>query len=209
MNEDKKSVKSDSLLSDQSVDSEKEIFKKKYHKALSPLPGDNTVGEYLRYETIYDRIQDARIEEDKSIPQGVWERDHKKADWHVAKSTCIQALETMSKDLQIAVWLLESLLHIEGFSGVKDGISILSRLCERFWGNIHPELEEGDMDARLSPFIWMNEKLSIQLKFIQITMPKTEDSHPYNFPTGKMPPILKPYPKRTRNYLNRKTQKTR
>ena len=72
-------------------------------RLLRPIPGDNPAGAYLRYEGTYDRIQEARREDDPTLPQGVWERTLKKADWKSVRTICTEALETRSKDLQIAV----------------------------------------------------------------------------------------------------------
>jgi len=50
-------------------------------RLLTPISGDNPAGQFLRYEGMYDRIQEAR-KEDADLPQGVWERELKKADWN-------------------------------------------------------------------------------------------------------------------------------
>lgn len=90
-------------------------------KLLEPISEEYPAGGYLRYEGTYDTIQEARREDDASLPQGVWERDLKKADWHRVRELCEAALARQTKDLQIAVWLLESLIRIHGFAGVKTG----------------------------------------------------------------------------------------
>ena len=59
-----------------------ESFHLDMERLLIPIPGDNPAGEFLRYEETYDRIKGAR-EEETDLPQGVWERPLKKADWSV------------------------------------------------------------------------------------------------------------------------------
>ena len=145
---------------------------------LKPIPGENPAGKLLRYEGTYDQIQEAR-EEEADLPQGVWERELKKADWKKVMMLCVEALENRTKDIQICAWLLEALIHIYGFGGVKEGLNLLKGLCERFWEHLYPELE--DIEARVAPFIWINEKLSFKLKFVNITDPETIDSRPYNW----------------------------
>src|ERR1700686_2881989 len=51
---------------------------------LNPIPGDNPSGKTLRYDPVYDKIREARREENV-LPQGDWSREVKKA------STCSAA----------------------------------------------------------------------------------------------------------------------
>jgi type VI secretion system protein ImpA len=147
---------------------------------LTPIPGDNPAGKFLRYEGTYDKIQEAR-EEEANLPQGVWERELKKADWNTVKEISLEALESRTKDLQIAVWLIESLAHLYGFSGLQGGLQLLLRLCENFWEYLYPEAEGDDLEGRISPIVWMNEKLYLTLKLISITQPESVDAAPYTW----------------------------
>lgn len=150
-------------------------------RLLRPIHPDAPAGELLRYEGTYDRIQEARREERDDLPRGVWQRDLKRADWETLRTLCVDALENRTKDIQIAVWLLEALLHENGFSGVREGLKLIVALCEGFWDVLHPQIDDGDFEERLSPFVWMNEKLAYSLKFLKITAPTTVDAHPYDF----------------------------
>jgi type VI secretion system protein ImpA len=144
-------------------------------RLLSPISIEHPSGEYLRYEGTYDRIQEARREDDPNLPRGVWERPLKKGDWEAARDICLDSLETRSKDLQLAVWLLEAWLHLHGFSGVKQGLRLLISLCESFWEDLYPRANGDDIEYRAGPIQWMNEKLSLKLKQIPITQPQAED----------------------------------
>jgi len=44
---------------------------------LNPIPGENPSGKTLRYDPVYDKIREARREEDV-LPQGDWSREVKK-----------------------------------------------------------------------------------------------------------------------------------
>ena len=48
---------------------------------LQPIPGPDPTGMPLRYAGDYDRIQEARLQDDASLPQGIWQRQLKRADW--------------------------------------------------------------------------------------------------------------------------------
>jgi len=148
---------------------------------LVPIPGDNPVGESLRYEGTYDNIQEARKEEPAELPQGIWERELKRASWDQVAKLCLDALENRSKDYQIAAWLLEALICLHGHAGFREGLKLLQALAENFWDDGYPQLEDDDLQGRLAPFIWMNEKVSFKLKFVPITSPTSMDSQPYSF----------------------------
>jgi type VI secretion system protein ImpA len=148
-------------------------------KFLLPIPGPHPSGEFLRYEGTYDRIAAARREDDPALTQGVWKKSLKRADWNEVQTLSAEALQTRTKDLQIAAWLLEAWLHLYGLSGVHDGLELIRELCERFWADLHPQPQDGDLEYRTAPISWVNEKLSIQLKLLPITSPETQDIPAY------------------------------
>lgn len=141
---------------------------------LAPVSAKSPAGELLRYEGTYDRIMEARREDDPALEQGVWKRELKRADWNLVNQICLDALQKRSKDLQIAAWLLESWIHLRGFPGVRAGCHVLVELCRAFWDSMYPSLE--DPEYRLAPIHWINEKLVTQLKFIPITSPENPDT---------------------------------
>src|SRR5262245_48276616 len=112
---------------------------------LNPIPGDNPGGANLRYAPIYDKIKDARREDDDA-PQGDWQRDRKVADYKQVIKLAGEALATQSKDLQLAAWLTEAMLHQEGFAGLKQGLDLMRGLIENFWDTMYPEIEDGDLE---------------------------------------------------------------
>ncbi len=139
---------------------------------LSPIPGDNPAGADLRYAPIYDEIKEARRADDL-LDRGDWSRDLKTADWDKVRSLALEALTTSSKDLQIAAWLLESLIEKEEFIGAETGLAILSGLLENFWENVYPEIDDGDLEYRCGPLEFVNNKLAAPLKAIPLTDRRT------------------------------------
>lgn len=136
---------------------------------LAPIAGERPTGDYLRHEGTYDRIAEARREDDARLDQGVWQREFKRADWVAVAQICGEALELRSKDVQIAAWLTEAWGKLHGFAGVEAGLRLTSALCETYWDGLYPALE--DPEHRAAPFHWINEKLAVQLKFIPLTQP--------------------------------------
>src|SRR5262249_14112712 len=134
---------------------------------LSPIPGDNPGGEALRYAGPYDAIEEARRADDQ-LAQGDWQRDTKASDWRRVVELSTDALVKRSKDIQTAAWLTEALVRLHGFPGLRDGAHLLRELVERFWDTLYPEIEDGDTEARATPFEWMNQRLPEALKAVAI-----------------------------------------
>jgi type VI secretion system protein ImpA len=135
---------------------------------LAPIDDDHPAGQSVRYAGPYEAIQEARREDD-NLDRGDWMRATKVADWAGVIATATDTLATQSKDLQIAVWLVEALIKRHGFAGLRDGLRLLWELQERFWDSLYPEIEDGDLEFRAAPLEWMNEKLAIPIRQIPLT----------------------------------------
>jgi type VI secretion system protein ImpA len=138
---------------------------------LRPIPGDNPSGENLRYAPVYDKIKEARRQDDDA-PQGEWRRERKLSDWPLTIKLITDALTNKTKDLQLAAWLTEALLRRDGIAGLKDGLVLLRGLVENFWETVYPELEDGDAEFRASPLQWVGDKLDRQVKEAPLTRSK-------------------------------------
>lgn len=148
---------------------------------LQPIPGANPAGEPLRYQGTYDRIADARREDDPTLSQGIYKSTLKRADWTTAEAICIEALTKRTKDLQIASWLLEAWLHLYGFTGVTNGLNLLAGLCENFWDHLYPSLEVDEIEGRIAPIDWVEQKLTLKLKQLPLTLPSEVSNESYSY----------------------------
>ncbi len=138
---------------------------------IAPIAADSPTGDSLRYDNTYQHIAEARREDDPTLPQGNWKRPLKRADWVQVDKLCTEALALKSKDIQIAGWLTEAWLHLHGLEGLARGLGLIESLCINYWDAIHPQLEEGETEYRIAPFVWMNDKLSLALR---LTVPIVE-----------------------------------
>ena len=148
---------------------------------LQPVPGPNPAGEPLRYQGTYDRIADARREDDPTLSQGIYKSSLKRADWPTVEAICIDALTKRTKDLQIACWLLEAWLHLYGFFGVTNGMRLLAGLCEGFWDHLYPSLEVDEIEGRVAPIDWVEQKLTLKLKQLPLTLPGEVSDESYSY----------------------------
>ena len=135
---------------------------------LAPISSDNPAGEDIRYTPAYDQIKEARRADDL-LDRGDWQREIKTSDWDKVITIAVDALISKSKDLQIAAWLAEALIKIEGFDGLATGLKILTGLLKDYWEHLYPELEDGDLDFRVAPIELANDKLWLCIKQVSIT----------------------------------------
>jgi type VI secretion system protein ImpA len=134
---------------------------------LQPIPGSNPAGANLRYDPIYDKIKEARREEDDA-EQGDWKRARKVADWPLVVKLTSEALATKSKDLQLAAWLTEAQLKQESLGGLRAGLGLLCGLLQTFWDTLYPELEDGDAELRAAPLNWVGRYLAASVRMVPL-----------------------------------------
>ncbi|MDC3956747.1 type VI secretion system protein TssA [Polyangium jinanense] len=132
---------------------------------LQPISEEAPCGTSLRYEGTYDRVREARREDDPSLPMGEWETKLKVSDLALVDKLCQEALRKKSKDLQIAAWLVEAWLRRYRVKGLGHGLSLVTGLCERFWDGLFPEVgDDPDAAARAALYEWMDDVLSDRLR---------------------------------------------
>lgn len=159
-----------------------DVFTVDLDKLLAPISADQPSGESLRHHAVYDAIRESRKQDDTGLDRGVWQRDLKRADWNRVMLLCLEALETQTKDLQIAVWLLEAWTHLNGVAGAVEGLKLINGLCESFWDDLHPRIEDpDDLEVRVAPIQWLNDKVSDTLKEVPVTQPMADNARPYSW----------------------------
>ena len=97
----------------------------------------------------------------------------KAADYPLVIKLASDALAKRGKDLQIAVWLVDAHVRKEGFADLADSLFFLRDLMEQFWDTLYPPLDEdGDMEVRAAPLVWLGSKLGEPLGFLPIVSGK-------------------------------------
>ena len=127
---------------------------------LNPIRGDNPSGANLRFDPITDKIKEARREDDATAPQGDWKTVLKVAELPVVIKLAGDALANRSKDLQLAVWLVDAHIRREGFPIVAPALRFLREMTEQFWDTLYPPIDEdGDLEVRSAPLSWLGTNL--------------------------------------------------
>lgn len=138
-----------------------------FEELLKPIPGANPAGKSAREGKDYDAMKEARREEE-ALSQGEWKRSIKAADWQKVIQISTRMLMGESKDLEVAVWLLEGLVKRHGFAGLRDGLKILRELHTQFWDSFFPIIEDGDQEIRTGRLEILNKILPSGVKFIPL-----------------------------------------
>jgi type VI secretion system protein ImpA len=129
---------------------------------LAPISAASPAGTDLRYLPAYDKIRTARraatqtsVDDDDQVPAKPLE------NWRTVDRLVQDLLARESKDLQVAVWLLESQVRINGFAGAASGVQLIRLLLERYWDSLYPPLEPDDdepLALRVGIMEWIGDK---------------------------------------------------
>lgn len=114
---------------------------------LTPVSEDSPAGEDLEYDPEFGELD--------RTAQGTPEKrtgDHiieaVPPDWKAVREQCNSLFER-TRDLRVAVLLTRAQLHDEGYQGLRDGLSLIEQLSEKFWETVHPALDEDDGDPTM------------------------------------------------------------
>lgn len=136
---------------------------------VEPIDSSMPTGKSVRGNGVYTAIEQARRQDDPTLPLGAWEHDLKRADWDKVSAVAVDALVHKSKDLQLAGWLLEAQINKTGFAGIAACMVLMKTLCERYWEDLYPQAEDGDLEYRANIIHWVNEKLLPTLRMVPLT----------------------------------------
>ncbi|KAK3172159.1 hypothetical protein Dsin_033166 [Dipteronia sinensis] len=145
---------------------------------LVPIADAAPAGRDVRHEGDYDRIGEARREENAALPRGVWGRDVKQADWIAVERLCTATLRERSKDLRVACWLCEAWVQRHGFAGMAPGLALVEGLMRDFWNDLFPPLDDGDPGARAAAVAWLDQRLPVVLRLAPIADARDGDGMP-------------------------------
>ena len=142
---------------------------------LEPVAGANPCGENLYYSPVFDKIREARRQDDAG-PMGQWERELKASDFRTVIKLSEEALRTKTKDLWLAAWLTEAWIGRDRIPGLTAGLKLLTALMTTFWDGLHPDVEEGDLGLRATPLEWLGSAATAPSPILLLkSVPLTEN----------------------------------
>lgn len=121
---------------------------------LKPISDDAPAGSDPRSDSssnsLYYKTKDARnaarSAERASVDLGAPPPE----EWQVVGEAAMEILENHAKDLEIAAWLAEALLRLEGFAGLRDGLKVITGIARDFWESSFPELDEDGIEGKVT-----------------------------------------------------------
>src|SRR5262249_8842136 len=102
-----------------------------------------------------------------------------KPDWKPVLEHGGKALAEKTKDLEIAAYLIEALLRLHGFAGLRDGFRLARELIGKYWGKLHPLPDEEGIATRvtaLAPVLRAEGRVSLLIPIARV--PLTEAASP-------------------------------
>ncbi len=131
---------------------------------LAPIAGEVPAGADLRQDfspqSTYYRLRDARAEAraaERAAESDPAAEGAPPVQWRSIRELASKALAERSKDLEIAAWLTESLLRIEGLAGLAAGAALMSGLVQRYWADgLYPAADEEGIATRVAPVTGLN-----------------------------------------------------
>ncbi len=109
---------------------------------LEELSADAPCGDDLEYDPEMGELERAAAgKEEQQFGDTVIAATE--PDYPAMRSAALALLDR-TRDLRILPYLVRSLVHTDGYDGVRDVLSLLCGYLERFWGTVHPQLDADD-----------------------------------------------------------------
>ena len=144
---------------------------------LAVIREDSPTGVDLRNasgDVTFDKIKTLRTSVTaETDPEG----KGREADWKGVARECGAALTDQSKDLELATSLTDAWARLEGFPGLRDGIRLVSALCDRYWDRLHPGNagEKVDFDDRVMPLNRLGNAVATASACVMFNAPDPRD----------------------------------
>lgn len=124
-------------------------------KLLEPIAGDNPCGPDVRYDPEYAALMElAKGKPEQEITEGSGPTAVRKIvpgeepSWSEVRRGC-ETILGRAKALRVGLFLTVSLIRLEGYPGLAQGMTLLHGLLDKFWDNLYPELDPEDPNPAL------------------------------------------------------------
>lgn len=77
-------------------------------------------------------------------------------NWRPVQDVATKILREESKDLEVAAYLVEALVRLHGFAGLRDGFRLCRGLIEEYWDELYPRPDDDGVAGRVSPLMSLN-----------------------------------------------------
>jgi type VI secretion system protein ImpA len=110
---------------------------------LAEISPDAPCGEDLEYGAVDALHRAAQVKPEQQVGSTVVPAEE--PDWGYVRRTALK-LFSETKDLRVTVMYANAAARTEGWPGFRDGIAVLDGLLERYWAEVHPQLDPDEPD---------------------------------------------------------------
>ncbi|GGF57745.1 type VI secretion protein [Azorhizobium oxalatiphilum] len=131
-------------------------------ETLAPIGDEPGYGEDPRADmavsSLFLQMKDARAGARRKERALDVDPDAPPADeeWGQVGEFGFQILAGVGKDLEVAAWMIEALVRLDGFKGLYTGLTMAEGLVRTYWDGVYPLPDEDGNEGRLAPFIALN-----------------------------------------------------
>lgn len=136
---------------------------------LHPISAESPCGVDLAFSNAFHEIKQAKTQDDLLLDQGDWVAEPKQADWSFVASKSIELLTKSTKDIRLLTWLTEAWSNLEGLNGLVKAMSLTHQMLSTFWVDLHPIIEDDDLDQRLGILKGLINQIPVLVKKSSMT----------------------------------------
>ncbi|MCL6269340.1 type VI secretion system protein TssA [Sansalvadorimonas sp. 2012CJ34-2] len=132
-------------------------------RLLEPITEELPQGIDIREDrsptSAYYTIKDARNAARATERTGMFDEDIRAealSQWKPVFEKGQEILASTSKDLEVCCWMIEAGTRLHGFPGLRDGLTILHGLVDKFWDGLYPEPDEDGLETKVAPITGLN-----------------------------------------------------
>jgi type VI secretion system protein ImpA len=124
---------------------------------LHDVSAEQPCGPDLLYDPDYIQLTQI-MQGTPEVEYGDMRLDAADPDWKSAEALALKLL-ARTRDLRLAVWLIQALVGLHGYAGLDDGLALIEGLIDRYWDHVHPALdpEDGDPTERLNTIVALDD----------------------------------------------------
>jgi type VI secretion system protein ImpA len=121
---------------------------------LKDIDSESVCGDDLEYDPEFMVLeQEIKGKPEQQMGETIIEAEP--PNWRDIKKRS-EALLSRTIDLRILICYLRALIALDGFSGLQDGLTLITALVEKRWDSLHPQMdqeEDNDPTERISIFL--------------------------------------------------------
>ncbi len=128
---------------------------------LQEISSDHPCGEDLEYDSAFIELENiVKGKAEQQIGDSIIEAEA--ADWKQVQKKSLELL-SHTKDIRVLIYLIRSILHMDGLTSFRDALVLLKELLNRYWEQIHPQLDEddGDPTMRINALVTLFDEESV------------------------------------------------